>query len=348
MTSEEKQQIESLLEYHLDLLSGDQRAAIEAAILRNPAIREKSDRLGQMLRPLDYWTVPATSRSLEDKVLAKIQARALVSESQQLSFSHHSNEEPSTYRRPGFRWRNVIAAAASIAIILTIAGPVLSNVRFRSQQARCMANLGSVFQGVKLYQAAFTGALPYAGEVAGSTWLPDSTSDRPMASNSRHMFMLTKYNYGPKPEHFVCPSLSCDSPMAMTDLAKRRDFARTCNVSYASLNLAGTTPNLRPRTSIAYLSDTNPLFVGGRFNRSLDPDTVNSPAHRGRGQVVLMLDGTVSKLASPIYGNKADNLWLAGNLREYTGTETPTSDTDAFLVPGFPTSAPANAHPYAR
>ncbi len=34
--------------------------------------------------------------------------------------------------------------------------------------------------------------------------------------------------------------------------------------------------------------------------------------------------------------SKKDNVWLAGRLRKYNGTETPTDADDAFLIPGFP------------
>ena len=66
------------------------------------------------------------------------------------------------------------------------------------------------------------------------------------------------------------------------------------------------------------------------------PDTTNSTAHGGRGQTVLTLDGSARWITSPIYGPERDNLWLAGDIRHYTGCETPTRDDDAQLIPGYP------------
>jgi hypothetical protein len=118
------------------------------------------------------------------------------------------------------------------------------------------------------------------------------------------------------------------------------DFPAHPNISYDSLNLAGANPNLRPPTALAYISDANPLFVGARFNAGVDPTRTNSPAHRGKGQTVLRLDGSAAFVATPVYAANGDNLWTISNVQEYRGTETATRADDAFLVPGFPTSQP--------
>ena len=114
------------------------------------------------------------------------------------------------------------------------------------------------------------------------------------------------------------------------------DFGEGNNISYDSHNLAGTSPNLRPSVVIAYLADPNPLFIGGRFNGDIDPQIANSPAHGGRGQTVLFLDGRAEYMRTPVYGDHKDNLWTIEGVSRYTGTETPTRPTDSFLVPGVP------------
>ena len=172
----------------------------------------------------------------------------------------------------------------------------------------------------------------------GLDWrsLPTGPRNRSFASNSRHVYLLVKLKYGLGPERFFCPADKDAEPMNVDDPAAYDDFASPRNIGYDSLNLAGKNPNLRPQMPIAYLSDANPLFENGRFNESIDPTKANSPAHRDAGQTVLTLDGNVNWLTSPIYGPKDDNLWLAGDLRRYTGTETQTRDDDAFLIPGYP------------
>ena len=129
--------------------------------------------------------------------------------------------------------------------------------------------------------------------------------------------------------------------MRADDLATHDDFTFACNNSYDSLNLSGPSPNLRPATAIAYVSDRNPLFRRGRFDASVDANRANSRAHRGQGQMVLTLDGTAQWMTSPIYGSTKDNLWLIRGVVRYTGVETLSQSDDAQLVPGFPRTDPA-------
>ena len=125
--------------------------------------------------------------------------------------------------------------------------------------------------------------------------------------------------------------------MPADELANFQDFESCCNVSYASLNVAGENPTLRPRSQMAYMSDANPLFANARFDEGIDPSRANSSVHgRRAGQSVMFLDGSVRWMTSPIIGDQKDNVWLAGRLRKYNGTETPTDADDAFLIPGFP------------
>jgi hypothetical protein len=60
--------------------------------------------------------------------------------------------------------------------------------------------------------------------------------------------------------------------------------------------------------------------------------------------MVMTLDGSVQWLTSPVYGPNRDNLWLAGDIRSYTGTEAPAGKDDAQLVPGYPLTDPAIRH----
>ena len=85
------------------------------------------------------------------------------------------------------------------------------------------------------------------------------------------------------------------------------------------------------------MSDPNPLFTNARFDASIDPSRANSSVHGPRaGQSVMFLDGSVRWMTTPMVGNQNDNVWLAGRLLRYVGTETPADADDAFLIPGFP------------
>lgn len=320
-----------LLEYHLGALEEPRRSWIEAELIRDAELRARSDRLRATLRPLDFAGTPVVPPTLVDRILGAVHRAE----------AGHRHSLPRRFRIRGFGARgapfraprDVLAAAASVALLASLAWPGFAAVRHRARQTACMSNLGSIFQGVRLYQASFAEALPYAGGPAGAAWLGDC-GDMPVSSNSRHLYLLARLHYVADPASFVCPSASGGTPMPREQLARADDFASARNISYDSLNLAGPAPCLRPARSIAYLGDSNPLFIGGKFHRGLDPYTTNSPAHGGRGQAVLLLDGSVSKLTSPLVGR--DNVWIAGDIREYRGTETPADEHDSFLVPGCP------------
>ncbi len=325
-----------LLDLHLERLSHDDKAWLQAELLHDAGLRAKSDKLGNLLRPLDHWTAPQPSTNLADRILAAVkEADATPVSDENLTFTQAKTER--FFRAMPVRsLKEFLAIAACIALIATVAIPAIYGVRAQAQLSQCTSNLGSIFQGVRLYQAAFGGALPYAGNEIGASWLPGSDSGAPYMSNSRHVYLLTKLNYGPQPEHFACPCCSTSEAMQHDQLASHNDFAQGANITYASLNMAGTTPNLRPRGAIAYMSDANPMFVDGRFDAKVNPMSANSPTHGGRGQTVLTLDGTVRQLTTPNYGTNKDNLWMAGDIRYYNGTETPATDDDAFLIQGYP------------
>lgn len=321
-----------LLDLHLDRIGEQDRTQIEAALERDEQLCAKSDRLRQALRPLDYWTCSPPPARLVDRILAVTRK-----EPDRIAVDPLDTppQRGRTFRLP---LREILAVAACLALLATVAIPGLSHMRDSARRAQCAGNLGSVFQGVKLYQASFAGSLPFAGNRTGTSWLPGSDANVPFASNSRHIYLIAKHNFGPKPEDFVCPAAREGEPMRSDELADHDDFADRGANSYDSLNLSGANPNLHPRTAIAYLSDANPLFRDGRFDDTVDPVHANSPSHGGAGQTVLALDGSATWMDSPIYGSARDNVWLAGDIRHYTGIEAPTGEDDAHLVPGYPTT----------
>ena len=331
MEHNRKDREQLLLDFHLDQLDEEEHSWIEAELLRDAELRAKSDRLGEILRPLDHWTAGSAPTHLADKIL-----RAVRDATTDQPTGAAPLEVGEAYRpRPFLNVRELVAVAASIAVLFTVLGPGLSSVRSRSQRATCASNLASVFRGVKLYQQAFDGSLPFAGSNPAAAWLP-AARQHPFESNSRHPYLIARLSFA-RPEDFVCPACKMGTPMRADELAEYGDFLRACNMSYASLNLAGANPNLRPPSPIPYMSDSNPLFINARFDPRVDPTKANSPMHgRGAGQNVLNLDGTVTWMTTPIYGVSRDNLWLAGEIRSYVGIETPTRKDDAFLIPGYP------------
>lgn len=326
---------ELLLDFHLDRLTNEDYSWIEAELRRDAELRGKSDRLGRILQPLDHARLGPAPATLAENVLAYI-ARA-TDPLLPIPFPTHAGGRS---RSQFIHMRELIAVAACILLLVGVAVPGVSELRGRSQRALCATNLSSIFQGASAYRQTFGDSLPFAGSIAGASWLPGGEGGAPYASNSRHPYLLVKLNYGPKPKDFICPGGSNAEAMAADQVAGHEDFGAARNISYDSLNLAGASPNLWPPAAIAYISDANPLFVGARFNDAVDPNCTNSPAHGGRGQSVLTLNGSVKFVRSPIYDGKRDNLWTIGDLRRYRGTESTTRNDDAFLVPGYPITDP--------
>lgn len=334
---------EPLLDLHLDQLTPEDRAWLEKELDRDAALRKSSDRLGRILQPLDSWQVQSVPANLADNTLRYVRQSGDVT-----IRSDASSIRGRLFGRSPLRWREFAAAAACIALLIGTLWPGLSTLRSRSQRVMCAGNLGSIFRGASVYQEVFAGALPYAGCVDGARWLPSGPTDKPFLSNSRHMFLLVKLQQGPKPGDFICPAdrnAIPAEPILDADLAKRYDFASAANVSYDSLNLCGPTPNLRPRVPLVYVSDPNPLFIGARFNSAVNADTTNSPAHGGRGQNILTTVGNTEFLRTPFFGARKDNVWLAGDIRYYTGTEALVDDEDVQLVPGYPSANVQDPNP---
>jgi hypothetical protein len=335
MSREEQRPEDLLLDLHLGRVTDEERSWIEAELRRDADLQAKSDRLGRVLQPLDHAHPGPASANLAENVLSYI-ARAT---DPLLPIPFHGDSRGRA-GAPFLRMRNLIAVAACIALLVSVAVPGVSELRDRSQRALCAHNLSSIFEGAGAYQQAFGDSLPFAGGVAGSSWLPGGEGGASYASNSRHPYLLLKFRFVPNTKVFICPGGSDAEAMPDDQVAGLDDFSTARNIRYDSLNLAGASPNLRPPVAIAYMSDANPLFVNAKFNDAVDPNCTNSPAHRGRGQSVLTLNGSVRFVRSPIYDAKRDNLWTIGDLRRYRGTESTTRNDDAFLVPGYPITDP--------
>ncbi|MFH1574524.1 MAG: hypothetical protein ABIG68_11100 [Acidobacteriota bacterium] len=338
-----KQRVEELLlEYHLDSLSEADQAWLEAELDNDSQVRAKSERLGAILRPLDSWSVQPAPAGLADRVLRFVEARTGQAAEHSRGFRVFGAEVPVPVdqgdgsRKWLFSMRELVAVAACILMLFGVMVPGMNYARDQHRRALCGSHLNRLYRGTGMYQEMFTGSLPFAGNPPGVPWLPSNESDGPVFSNSRHPFLLLKLRLV-EPDAFICPADGDAEAMSIDQVDASNDFASSRNVSYDSLNMSGEDPPVHPPMPIIYLSDRNPLFVGGRFDPTIDPDSTNSPTHRrGSGQNVLRLDGSSEWVTSPVYGAKRDNVWLIGRIRQYKGTESQTSPDDVFVIPGVP------------
>ncbi|MCH7704467.1 MAG: hypothetical protein IIB61_05090 [Planctomycetes bacterium] len=340
MDDRKRQADELILDWHLDRIDPDDREWLERELLRDAGLRARSDRLATILHPLDHWAPPQAPGGLAERILRNITGtRGSQPDVFSLPPIGAANGAPTR----SFSYRDLIAVAACILFVVTVVLPGVSGLRRRSQRQLCASQLGSIYQGVQTYRTTFAGALPFAGNAGGSSWLPGTSGDSVFASNSRHVNLVVRYRFVPNAKLFVCPSDPQGKPADLDDPTAHDDFPGVGRGSYASLNLSGTDPHLRSAATVAYMSDANPLFEGGKFNADVDPYTTNSRAHGGAGQCVQFLDGHSEWQSTPVTGQGRDNLWLAGSLMTYTGTESRDNDNDAFLVQGF-AARPSDTH----
>ena len=146
---------EFLLDFHLDRLSERDRSWIEAKLRSDAELRAESERLGQVLRPLDHWTVQPAPSNLVNKVLADVERAERLK---------HVSVPPATQDRSSGRsfslpLREILAVAACIALLCGLLVPGIADARDRARRALCASNLGSICQGTHLYQQAFGGSL---------------------------------------------------------------------------------------------------------------------------------------------------------------------------------------------
>lgn len=320
-----------LLDDHLNQLSAEERAQLSDAMRSDPQLAERHRRLQQLLEPLDSWTTPPAPVHLENRILERIAVRDQAAP---------VAPQPATvktdrggFRRPPLSFREMIAVAAVIALLGLIFVPGMSHVRSTSQRAVCASHLTGIGQGVALYSGDHDGMLPLAHVIPGAKWLRTASAGGPYSPNSRSTFLLLRFAYVSSPDQFICPSDRKAEALTLTNPHALVDFADERNRSFDSLNAAGPVPTYGDAPRQPYMADANPLFINGRFNL-IDPDAANSPNHSKLvGQNVLSIDGSVTWHESPRCGRKRDNIWQAGAVRIYKGTETQISRDDTFLVP---------------
>ncbi len=318
-----------LLDDQLGLLSDDDRQRLHERLRDDPELAARHRRLQRVLEPLDAWTTPPPPADLVERILDDIADR-------------HENapvvrEVFLPYGGSGGRrlaMHDLLAVAAVIAFFFAILFPSMSVVRQRSHRAACASNLATVGRGVSAYALANRDALPYQPVGGRSSFLPAGgarSAHVVYAPNSRSLMLIARLRLVPV-RVFICPSGKRRVPLKYTDLDApgAAPDVQLCN--YDSLNMAGATPSYSAAARLPYMSDANPLFADQKFN-AVNPVVTNSPNHGKRGQNILLLDGTVRWSIDPNSGHRNDNIWQAGNITRYTGTEVQESADDTFLVP---------------
>lgn len=234
------------------------------------------------------------------------------------------------------RLREIMAVAAMLIVGVSLVLPVLARTRHESMRVACQARLATVGRAFAQYASDHLGNMPRRHFVEDSRWFNvgwTRTEEDPVKANSANLYLLARLRYV-EPATLACPAK--DRP-AHVMTAEMHDWPSMDDVSYSYHNqYAPRATRLGRRPHLAVLADKNPRFVirNGVNLMHLEtmPEHSASLSHKRRGQNVLFADGGVKWCVSPVMPN-GDNIWLARGVSYYDGTEIPSGDDDAFLVP---------------
>ncbi len=270
--------------------------------------------------------------ALIDRALARVQAHIEVEEA--------SRSIVRRFRPSGLRLADIGSIAALFLIGASVVWPVLTTIRDQSRRATCLANLGSTAAALASYAGAHRDSLPMAAaSLDGRPWW--NTGRDPAHSNSANLFQLHRAGYVPLAA-LACPG----NPNAVTADASpdSRDWRSLDEISYSYQIMFGPQRPAWNNPGAVVLADRSPVILAAVRGQAVSP-LANAPNHAGAGQHVLLTDGSVRWLRSPIL-DTGDNIWLprpverridlirtARGLPPLSGTETPADASDAFLGP---------------
>jgi hypothetical protein len=245
--------------------------------------------------------------------------------------------------RPAFE---ILAAAASIALMAGILFPSVGAMRHHAQQNACAYNLGQIGAAFSSF-ADDVKQLPSNVRVqAGSPWWKIGDQGPETQSNTRVPFYFVKMGII-NPNMFVCKGYAGAQPLQEdpTRFSQLNDFPSRNNVSYSFILPCDKNGNPFRGSRIIIAGDLNPVFRKIPFQQSayqqmnefekvlLDEELkkILSSNHHCRGQNILFSDGSVEYTKSRMVNG--DDIYTINGVNIYTGRETPASSSDTFLAP---------------
>ncbi len=325
---------ELLIDFMLGETDPPEAEAVRQRLAADPAFRKLRGDLANTVEALRLLPEAPAPDGLVDSTLDRIRRQRRTDEL--LAREHPSHR----VLAPTFSLRELGALAAAAVVLAVVFVPAFMASRQRALQSQCAAHVGQIGYAVRAYATANEGFLPGV-EGEQQRWLPGPGA--PAVSNSRGLFKLVALRYA-SPVSFQCPAVAGGSFVVRAGMT---DFPKADFVNYSYHHMIGPAklrlndPALEAvGEEKPILADNTPLFENGQFLR----DRLDAPAgqnHAGRGQNVLHLKGNVAWREGPAVGVHQDNIFLAGNITDYTGTEQPTGPEDSFLLPAYtPGAAP--------
>jgi hypothetical protein len=319
-----------LLDLHLQQLDAEQAARVEEAVAAFPDLAAKNERLTEVLSLLDRCPAPPARPGLAEAVLAKVEAQTALYPFEKPASAVPAGSAHDLSASPVLSLRELIAIAACVTLFVGIFVPGYYKAQNIAIRNRCLDNMRQVWAGAAEYAGANDGHLAYAGYVPGASWLPTRAPNVKRVSNTAYMYKLVSDGYVRDARVFICPAAPNGRPMLADDYREFQDFAEPANKPRRLADM-----QTESQGAMVLVGDRNPL-TDSQYASKLNPydeNSCNSPTHGGAGQNVVYVTGQARWFTSPTVGVDRDNIYRAGKLVRYQGTETPICATDTLLVP---------------
>lgn len=218
--------------------------------------------------------------------------------------------------------RQIAATAALLVLAVSILLPMLSNAQRDAKIAQCSLNLAGL--GADLQQVAFDnkGQTHRAAQPDTDVYNPLAKLARTRvdgsllpASEAGYFVLLDQQRI--TSQHLSCPSAAQQDPAAL----------------YNGQNPAAGGPFRIFLKARPIFADTNPLYrvtPKGLVRQANVPSLTRSANHAGKGQNVLISDGSVRWMLRPTIDRDADN---SDNIWLYQPDNNTDQDEDIFLTP---------------
>jgi prepilin-type processing-associated H-X9-DG protein len=345
MTPLSDQQKQLLFDDALGLTSEAEAREADRLVASDEEAARIHEAFQNAVSPLDSWEIESCPDQLVDATVARFQEafEKGTSEDQLTELLTKEQAGANVIRVPMWRnFGNLAAVAAAIVLIGGIVVPALGLSRQKQFQERCQSQLKGVYLGLDNYVDDHDGKLPHVIMAAGAPWWKVGYQGQENQSNTRHTWLLVKGGYLDS-DDFTCPGCKKGKveTLKATQAGQLNDFPgreyvqfsmRMCCPELGQMTLGQRRPilaDMNPLSEKLPANYSNPLSV--RLNKDL---LRNSPNHNRRGQNVLFCDGSVE--FSKDRRVAADDIYTLNQMSdgcEITGTETPATVEDAFLVP---------------
>ncbi len=300
-------------EPHLDLTPNDRRlldAFIEARFdidamgTLTDAERERLESLSRLFDLLNDYPVEEADDTLIHATLAKIDRHDREA-AEQMKFDPLAEEASHIFGGPRVPLIEILAIAAVILIAVGVGIPIMGQLRASSIDQSCANNMRTLAQAFNSYAQDYDNVMPTAmAGIGPASW--------DTVRNIVNLRPMVEYGYC-EHDHLNCPG-------------NHDHYGSSYSYQWQPPSKMLHWNN---GPAIVILGDRNPL-IDATITGNVVPSDSMSINHDGRGQNVLMSDGSIRWLIEPKIGH--DNIWLPEGSLFLQAGQQPSGDRDAFLV----------------